>query len=104
MEKIGIEKLKTFIVLLIMFGERVEDALEDDGKVKLFEALQIGLGLAPQVFEIATAAPQIKAEIADLSEAEKNEIVAFAVDRLDLDNASVEEDRKSTRLNSSHYS
>lgn len=90
MEKLGIEKLKTVIVLLIAFGNKIEDALQDDGKINFFESLQIGIGLAPQVFQAANSAPDIKREILDLSENEKDDLLNYAIDKLDLKNEGVE--------------
>ena len=85
---VGIESIKDALKTVIKVGTTVEDALEDK-KVNFFEAIAIAknsIGLWGVVKDF----PNIKAEFLDLDGDEKQELIEYFADELDLDNDAVE--------------
>jgi hypothetical protein len=89
MGKLGIEKLSQAIIAVITLGEKIEDKF-DDGKLTGAEALQVAVGSFGSVVKLVKSAGQIKAEVLDLDEAEKAELVELVKVELDLDNDKIE--------------
>ena len=85
----GIEKIKNAAKAVIEFGGKLEEALED-GKIRFTEAVSIAIGTAPDAFEVAQDAAEIKQEFNDLNEEEKEQIVEYVVLELDLDADNIE--------------
>lgn len=89
-ELFGIETLKKTAKLVVTLGTKVEEALSDDGKVKLMEALGIAISAFPGAFELAQNAGQLKLEFNDLSDEERNELVAYVLEEFDLEADKIE--------------
>lgn len=85
---IGIENIKKAAKAVIKFGVKLQEALED-GKFTMLEGISIAIGSAPDAFELATNAQELKAEIQDLTKDEVVELVDYVVDELNLDNENV---------------
>lgn len=84
----GTTKIKIFLLAVITAFIDVKEVFSD-GKVTFWE----GLGLVPdlkKVPDIIKIFPEVKAEFADLDEAERSEIVLFVKDELNLKDAHVE--------------
>lgn len=86
----GIEKIKNAALAVIRFANAIEEKLED-GKINFVEGVQLAIGVAPDAFEVAQDAPELKKEFEDLTDGEMDELVDFVVGELDLDSAVVED-------------
>jgi len=82
----GTEEIKKALGVLIDLGMGVEDALEDDGKVKFMELVGIISGEALDIVSVIKNAGELKAELKDWDEEEREEVLEWAVERFDLDN------------------
>lgn len=89
-EEFGIEKLKEVGLVLCKFGMELENALED-GKLSLWEGIDVIIGVGPQAMALVDDFGQIKDEFADLSVEETDELVEYITSELDLQSASVED-------------
>ena len=87
MEK-GIETLKKHLGNVIEVAERVEDVF-DDGKVGLLEWVPVAMK-SIKLWKIARDFGELKAEVVDLDETEKEELIAFFVEELDFENNAAE--------------
>lgn len=86
---LGIEKLKELLSAGLEFGQHVAKNLED-GKISIWE----GIGLVPDVFKVIGAVktwPEIKQEIADLTEAEMEELETFVMNKFNIPNVKVKD-------------
>ena len=84
---LGIENLKTLVKAGLNLGQKVAKSL-DDKKVSFFEAI----GLVPEVFAaigVAKSWNEVKAEIADLTSAETDELEEYVVAEFDIPNEKV---------------
>jgi len=82
-QKFGVENLTTVLDFHLGLAKELASALKD-GKFKLFEAL----GFVDDLMKIdglVKAIPQIKNELAELSEAEKQEIKDYVTDNYEFD-------------------
>ena len=85
---VGIESIKDALGTVIKVGTTVEDALEDK-KINFFEAISIAknsIGLWGVVKDFSN----IKEEFLDLDDDEKDELIEFFAEELDLENDAVE--------------
>jgi len=89
MEK-GIENLKNALTTLIKVGEQIDAATSDDGKISLWEGTQIGFKAIGFV-KVFKNAKEIKAEYLDLDSNEKQELISFVTEELDISNDVLEE-------------
>ena len=83
------KKLKEATKAVIVFGSKLEEVLED-GKVTLMEGLSVVISTAPDVFEIVRDANEIKEEFLDLDPLEKQKLLEYVVEELDLEADGVE--------------
>lgn len=89
-ELYGIETLKSAATIVVKIGMKVEDALADDGKVKIMEALGIAISVFPGALNVVQNASQLKLEYNDLSDLERAELVFHVLDELDLEADNIE--------------
>jgi len=89
MEKFGIKNIKVVIGWGLDFGKEVSETIEDK-KIKLFEALGF-VDNAMSVEKLLKAAPQIKNEVSDLSEAETQELESWIHENYEFNNLTVNE-------------
>ena len=87
---LGIEKIKNAAKAVIRFGNKLEDVLAD-GKVTFIEGITLAIGTAPDAFEVAQDAKEIKAEFKDLDDVERKVLVDYVVEELDLESEKVED-------------
>jgi len=88
-EEYGIEKLKEAALLLVKFGHKLDEALEDK-KLTWLEGINIAISVAPGAFALVPDVDQIKKEFLDLSVEETEELSEFIATNLDLDNDIIE--------------
>lgn len=88
-EELGIETIRDTLEAVIEFGQKVEEAAAD-GKVTWTEGISLAVGAIPDAYNIARDGRQLKAEYLDLTDVERDEIVEYIVNELDLDNEDVE--------------
>jgi hypothetical protein len=81
---LGIEKLKEAAKAVVDFGEKIEEALKDDGKLTFVEGITIAVGSAPEIFSMVKDAGEIKDEFLDLDDIEREELSDFVASELDL--------------------
>jgi len=86
---LGIEKIKEVTKDAIAFADKLEDKLAD-GRLSWTEGISLAVSTAPDVFEAAINAAEIKAEFQDLTADEKQELADYIADELDLENDKVE--------------
>jgi len=79
----GIDELKEAAKAVIVFGTKLEEVLED-GKVTLMEGLSVVISTAPDAFELVRDAKVIREEFLDLDPVEKQELLEYVVEELDL--------------------
>ena len=89
-EKLGIENIKVALVAAIVFGQKIEKNLADDGKISLTEALGIGATSFTDVVKVIKAGSKIKDEFIDLDDDERAEIIELVKNELDLENDKIE--------------
>jgi hypothetical protein len=89
MEKLGIEKLKEALGIVIDIATITDKSLEDK-KLSTLEKISIGIKALKLVTVIKNIKPII-AEYKDLDEAEKAEIIAYFKEKFDLRNDIIED-------------
>ena len=89
-EKLGIETLKEAALVGVKFGMKLEADLSD-GKLSIGEIIGLGFSTAPDVWKLVPKASQIKEEYLDLDDQEREELVDYVVDELDLTSDKAEE-------------
>lgn len=87
---LGIETIKQAAKVAIKFGQKLDDALEDN-KVTWGEALGMLFGVAPDALAMVPQIGQIKQEYLDLDNQEREELVDYVVEELDLESDRAEE-------------
>lgn len=85
---VGIEKLKSGLLLAITSGETMEKVLED-GKVDFGEWFEIAKSFKG-IIGVVRSFPDMKEEFFDLDAAEKQDLVDYVKEELDLVNDDVE--------------
>ena len=90
MEKFGTDMIKDVAKWLIDLGENVQDKLSDDGKIKLGEYIALVVDAFPDAFRIIKGGAQLKDEWLDFSEDEKDDVIIYVAEELNLDNDLIE--------------
>ena len=88
-EQLGITKLKEVFKGLIDFG-MVLDEKGADGKLTWLEVLTSSVSLVPEIFNWIKNGEAIKDELFDLDMEERDELVEYLADELELDNERTE--------------
>ncbi|MCK5134887.1 MAG: hypothetical protein KAR19_03805 [Bacteroidales bacterium] len=88
-KKLGIETLKELAKAVVELGEDIEEKRED-GKITVGEGLSIAFGTMPDAYSIARKGRLLKAEYQDLDDNEREELVQYVVDELDLEHDDAE--------------
>jgi len=88
-EQLGVEKLKEVFKGLIDFGETLNEK-GADGKLTWIEILTSSISLVPEIFNRIKNGEAIKAELLDLDMEERDELVDYLADELELDNERTE--------------
>ncbi len=86
----GIEHLKSVFKGLINFGEQLE-LKASDGKLTWMEVFTSTVSLVPDVFDAIKNGKVIYAELQDLDDGERDELVAYIEVELDLTSDRTEE-------------
>jgi hypothetical protein len=87
---IGIENIKKAVSLVLTVGEDVAKGLADNGKLDLSEYIGIGIDLVGGVPGVVKNFKDIKAEFADLTAEEKNELIEFVKADFDIPQEEIE--------------
>lgn len=90
MSEFGTEQIKKALGVMIDLGMGVEDALSDDGKVKLGEVISIVSSEALDIVAVIKNAGELVSELKDWDPDEREDVLQWAVDRFDLDNDTAE--------------
>jgi hypothetical protein len=87
MAKLGIEKLKQVVGLVVAFGQKIESTTADGFQVAdLFQFI----GEFAQIPDVVKSKDEIMAEFNDLDTTERAELTAFVENSLNLKNKKVE--------------
>ena len=86
---LGIENLKNTALFLINLGEGLENKLED-GKLSIFEALQLAGKSSKEAIEVFRSGKEIAAEFKDLDDKERGELIELVKSELDLEKDNIE--------------
>ena len=89
-ELYGISTIKKAATVVVELGMKIEEALADDGKVRLLEGVGIAISAFPGALGVVQNAGQLKLEYNDLSDEERAELVLHVLDELDLDADNIE--------------
>ncbi len=89
-EQFGISTIKKAAKVAVNLGMKVEDALADDGKVSFMEVVGIAVGAFPGIFDVVRNAGALKLEYNDLSDEERDELVEYVIEELDLEADNIE--------------
>ncbi len=89
-QNFGTEMIKKLFGTMIDLGMGFEDAYANDNKVKLQEALGILAGEALDILDIVRNIGQLKSELKEWDPTEREEVLQFVMDRLDLDSDKAE--------------
>ena len=87
---VGIEHLKTVFKGLINFGETLE-LKAADGKLTWMEVFTSTISIVPEVFDAIKNGKEIYAELLDLDDVERDELVDYIEAELDLTSDRTEE-------------
>jgi hypothetical protein len=90
MGEFGTEAIKKFFGTVIDLGMGFEDAYADDNKVKLQEAFSVLAGEALDILDIVRNIGQLKSELKEWDPTEREEVLQFVMEKLDLDNEKAE--------------
>jgi len=82
-EKIGVDQLEDLAVGLSAFANAVVDSLEDN-RISLGDLPRF-IGIIPKMFSAIKGIGEVPAELADMTEEEKRQIIEAVQDELDLD-------------------
>jgi len=86
----GIEKIKNALSVVIETAEKVDQALADDGKISLFEGVGIAIK-AVKFIGVVKDAEELQTEFMDMDDDEKQELINYVADELELTNEETEE-------------
>lgn len=84
----GIDKIKSGLGDVISIYQTVKEALEDK-KVSLWEGIEIGTK-SIKLFKIVKDFQEIKEELYDLSDEERDELTAYFAEKLEMNNEKME--------------
>lgn len=83
-QKLGIDKVKLVLLAMFSLGQNIEEDLLDDGKISFGEALGTAASTLPDLVQIFTNRHEIGAQIVDIDETEREELLVWAKDNFDL--------------------
>ena len=86
MSEFGTDQIKKALGIVIDLGMGIEEHLADDGRVSLSEAMSTAVELGPDIYSVARNAGELKSELKDWDPTEREEVLAWAIEKFDLDN------------------
>lgn len=82
-EKLGIDKVKLVLMAIFALGANIEEDLMD-GEMSFGEALGTTTETLPDLVKIFTNRKEIGAQIVDIDDVEREELVVWAKEQFDL--------------------